>query len=134
VQSSVTPGVACNNSSGGSYDCIVAYVSPADTLNRVQVKRFRANAGATKYNLTIDPSVYNVSFAPTGSRIAAWFNVGTAKFYVATRPQRVNNLIEVFESSNGASWSLTTTLASSVTGPSAASYWEGGGNVLTYVR
>jgi hypothetical protein len=134
VQSSVSPGVACNAFSAGGYDCIVAYVDPTDAFNRVRTRRFFASSGATKFNLIIDPTPHDVNFAPTSSRIAAWFNSTTSKFYVATRPQRVNELIEVFESSDGASWALNTTLSTSVIGPSAASVWDGPVNALAHAR
>ena len=59
---------------------------------------------------------------------------GPSKFYIATRPQRVNELIEVFESSDGASWAINTTLSTSVIGPSAASVWDGPVNALAHAR
>jgi hypothetical protein len=134
VQSSVTPGVACESFSAGGFDCIVAYVDQTNTANRVRTRRFYASAGANKYNLVLDPNVYDVSFAPTASRVAAWYNGTNSKFYIATRPQRVNELTEIFESTDGATWTFLQTLNASVVGPSAASVWEGPVNALVLAR
>lgn len=134
VQTSVAPGVACNAFSAGGYDCIVAYVDPSEVMNRVRTKRFFASSGANKYSLTIDPVAHDVSFAPTASRIAAWYSSTTSKFYVATRPQRINELIEVFESTDGSTWSVTGQLGTTIVGPSAASVWDGPVNALAFAR
>jgi hypothetical protein len=134
VQSSVSPGVACNAFSAGGYDCIVAYADQSDTFNRVFTRRFWASSGATRFTLNVDPVIHAVSFAPTASRIAAWYNSTNARFYIATRAQRVTEAVEVFESADGATWTALANLGTTIAGPSAASVWDGPTNALVLAR
>lgn len=69
------------------------------------------------------------------SRIAAWYHNGN--FYVAIRPIRTGQQLEVFQSADGATWTVVVGSwqgAYTTTGPAAASTWTTGNNVLMYMR
>ncbi|MCG8592106.1 MAG: hypothetical protein MJE66_22650 [Proteobacteria bacterium] len=136
VRSSVSPGVACSAGRAGGYDCILAYVDDADPMASVRIKRFRGRPGAERVELEAEPGwrrlLGNVG---TTSRIAAWYH--SNNFYVAIRPTRRGQQLEVFRSPDGRNWTVVVgswTGPYITTGPTAASTWTRGNNVLMYLR
>jgi len=136
VKSSVSPGVACSAGRAAGYDCILAYVDDTDPLASVRIKRFSGRQGAYRYELVAEPgSRQLMANVRTASRIAAWYHDNN--FYIAIRPIRTGQQLEVFQSVDGATWTVVVgawTGAYTTTGPSAASTWAIGNNVLMYMR
>jgi hypothetical protein len=128
VQSTTPPAIACNAFSAGGDDCVVAYVPQGDGLNRVRTRRFWFPQGSTRYNINLDPNIHWVAEgARTAAPPALWFNEGT--FYLLLRNERPGNPLDLWESSNGASWSFVQTLPETAISLSAPSYVQNAGYV-----
>jgi len=135
VRSSVSPGVACSAGRAGGHDCILAYVDDADPLAAVRIKRFSARQGLLRYELDAEPGWHLLMVnVRTTSRIATWYHGGN--FYVAIRPVRSGQQLEVFRSADGGSWTAVINSWAGpyvASGPTAASTWTRGNNVLMYL-
>ncbi|UCH93722.1 MAG: hypothetical protein JSV88_26115, partial [Candidatus Aminicenantes bacterium] len=132
VKSNVGVGLACNKGSAGRYDCILAYVDADRADGAVRIKRFRASKTKNSYFLVIDPNTYKTGMK-TGSSIAAWYNKGTGRFYMAIRQADYGQYLLTYSSKYGANWRMECCLGYSITGPTAVSYEQGERNCLVWL-
>lgn len=132
IKSNVGPGLACKDGSPGRYNCILAYVDADRADGLVRIRRFRARKIREKYILEIDPNTYNTG-KKTGSSIAAWYNNGTGKFYIAIREADYGQYLLVCSSASGRRWKKERNLGYSIIGPTAVSYEQGNKNNLVWL-
>jgi hypothetical protein len=141
-KSNVTPGVACRKDQvrdevGGVYDCMIAVVPPSNAGMNIRVYRFKGTATSIRYQASVSPYVFQFSLSPTASRIAAWYNNGDGKFWIAYRSLETGNPLIVRSSSDTTAWSGADVPGSGTypdTGPTAVSYVHLNGNQLVYTK
>lgn len=138
VRSSVGPGVACAPGAAGGWDCVLAYVDSEDAAWQIRTRRFSPQAydpNTEQYPLAFDPGgPYVAGYMPSSSDIGLYRNAG--EWWIVVRPANVvGQPAYVYESQDGASWTISTVLPTdnSPSGPEVQS--EGfGGNNITYVE
>lgn len=131
LQSNVTPGIACSTNQALGYNCLLAYVSQEDGLQRIKLKRFTPVRSGNGYILQWSPTTTTFSSATTASRIAVWRHSG--KWWLAYRTSSPGQNVNVFTSATSSGWTSLGTPSYSDVGPTAISYWTGN-NQLFYAE
>ena len=135
-KSSVGPGVACKAYGVGSYyDCIIAYVDHSDKLYEVRTSFFYAYKSGNSYSVVFEPGYRQIgSNIRTTSDIALWYDRRSSFFYIAIRPARSGQSLEVYRSVDGTAWNFSCCLPYNDVAPSVISYLEAYNQYLVYAK
>ncbi len=124
LYTAVTPGVACKDNFSGAYDCIIVYVPISDMENGMRAARFSIGGTWPTHSISMDGTTYSIGWS-TGNGLTAWWHHAHSKFFVGYRTTSAFQGMYVRDSSDGSTWSSSTSIGSDpITGPSAASAWN----------
>jgi hypothetical protein len=135
--SDIAPAVACKPGSG--YNCLLAYVDPGDSLNRLRIQRFRNATGCGyRYCYDAESGYSELAIYPqmvqTSSRVALWYDQNDGLFRAAVRANVIGQPLRVYTSPTGTTWTLEHSGVSAATGVAGPSTYTGGGSFLTYAN
>ncbi len=134
LRTRVGPSVACRPAAG-DFNCILVFVDEDAATGEVAVRRFRNVPGALPESPEPELSTIDTGFgAKTGSSIAAWYNTGTSKFYLAVKTSSPSQPVYLYSSPDGDVWSSQGQLklpGVAMTAPAAVSHHVGDSNLIT---
>lgn len=136
ARTTVSPGVACSpqaadGSSGGTFDCIVAYADMDTDDWRIRVARFSGASISTHWQASFDTvtTAVDAADAETTAGISAWYSEETSKWYLAFLSTEPTQRVKVWESADSLSWSKEGDYGVSILTPR----FSGGGADSTYL-
>ncbi len=136
LRTRVGPSVACRPAAGhGDFNCILVYVDEDAASGEVAVRRFRNIPVYGHVELQLNPAGTDLE-VKSGSSVAAWYNTGSRRFYLAVKTSSAGQPVNLYSSQNGSKWSSQGALelpGAAMIAPSAVSHHVGDTNLLTVV-
>lgn len=103
IKSMIPPAVACRPTKLDGFSCLLGYVDQSDPELNVVFKRFYITQGSHRYHTARETGSHPIGVnIRTASPIALWYS--SNNYWVAIRPTRANQLLEIYRSSNGIQW------------------------------